>query len=67
MNTKKDVKIFLVGFTNIDLGDKIICTINKDNNDVSVDKTAIIDGREARKLYNAIERLSNRRIKKNKK
>lgn len=66
MNTKK-VETFLVGFTNVDLGNKIICVINKDNNDVSINKTAIIEGQEARKLYNAIKRLSNRRIKKNKK
>lgn len=66
MNTKK-VETFLVGFTNVNLGNKITCVINKDNNDVSIDKTAIIEGQEARKLYNAIKRLSNRRIKKNKK
>ena len=63
----KKVKTYLIGFTNLNGKDDFTCVINKENNDVDIRKTTVITGIEARKLYNAIERLSNRRVKENKK
>lgn len=64
-NKKKPVKTFLIGFVNLDSRDKITCVINRDDNTVDIDKTAVIVGEEAKELYDKIKRLSAKSIKKN--
>lgn len=62
----KNVYTFLIGFTNMDSRDTITCVINKGpRNTVDVDKTSIIVGEDARKLYDTIARLSAKSFKKN--
>lgn len=62
----KKVHTFLIGFTNMDSRDTITCVINKGpKNTVDVNKTSIIAGEEARKLYDTIARLSAKNFKKN--
>lgn len=66
MKRNKGVKTFLIGFTNLDSRDTVTCVINKGpRNTVDVDKTAVITGEDARKLYDTITRLSAQSIKKN--
>ena len=66
MKRNKKVKTFLIGFTNLDSRDTVTCVINKGpRNTVDVNKTAVIVGEDARKLYDTITRLSAQNIKKN--
>lgn len=65
MKRNKKVKTFLIGFTNLD-SHAVTCVINKGpHNTVDVNKTAVIVGEDARKLYDTITRLSTESIKKN--
>lgn len=66
MKKNKNVFTFLIGFTNLDSRDTVTCVINKGpRNTVDVNKTAVIVGEDARKLYDTITRLSTESIKKN--